>query len=112
MIFDDFEERWESMRIEEEFHHAMIGVADFANKHRFGYRFRQMIERHGGVDAAKRLLASREIQTGLLRLYDLKALEKSMEALVLQDRFKSLLSEEEIQEAHRRLEELRYFEEK
>ncbi len=100
------------MSIEDGFHHAMISVADFANQHRFGIRFRQMIEQHGSIDAAKRLLASREIQTGLLRLWELSALDKSMEALVLQERFKTLFSEEEIQEAHRRLEELNYFKEK
>ncbi len=98
--------------LEDQFHGSMIGIADFANQHRFGIRFRQMIERYGGVDAAKRLLDSGEIQTGLKRLWELEALDKSMEALVLQDRFKTLFNEEEVQEAHRRLEELRYFEEK
>ncbi len=32
------------MSLETQFHHAMIGVADFANTHGFGIRFRQMIE--------------------------------------------------------------------
>ena len=30
----------------------MIGIADFANAHKFGYRFRQMIGDHGAVEAA------------------------------------------------------------
>jgi hypothetical protein len=32
------------MPLEEEFHHAMISVADFANAHNFVIRFRQMIQ--------------------------------------------------------------------
>jgi hypothetical protein len=91
------------------FHHAMIGVADFANEHKFGIRFRQMIEEHGAVEAAKRLLATRDIQTGLMRLWVMKSLNKSMEALVIQERFSSVFTPEEIAEAHRRLDELGYF---
>jgi hypothetical protein len=52
--------------LENEFHHAMIGVADFANQHKFGIRFHQMIDEHGAIETAKRLLATREIQTGLM----------------------------------------------
>jgi hypothetical protein len=92
-----------------EFHHAIIGVADFANKHQFGIRFRQMIDQFGAVDTAERLLANQDIQTGLMRLWELQALDKSMEALVIQDRFGCLFTEEEITEARRRLTELGYF---
>lgn len=68
-----------------------------------------MIDEHGARDAAKRLLATKEIQTGLMRLWEMKALSKSMEALVIQERFHLLFIEEEIAEAHRRLDELGYF---
>lgn len=94
--------------LEKRFHHAMIGVADFANQHRFGFRFRQMIGRHGAVDAAKRLLATRDTQAGLTKLWELKELGKSMEALVVQERFGPLFSEGEIAEARRRLVDLRH----
>ncbi len=94
--------------LENQIHHAMIGVADFANQHKFGIRFRQMIDVHGAVDAAKRLLATHDIQAGLMRLWEMKSLSKSMEALVIQERFRSLFSEEEITEARRRLDELGY----
>ncbi len=40
------------MGLENEFHHAMIGVADFANAHGFGIRFRQMLGEYGGVETA------------------------------------------------------------
>ena len=95
--------------LEEQFHHAMIGVADFANAHGFGIRFKQMIKRHGAREAAKRLLATQEIQTGLMRLWEMKSLSKSMEALVIQERFRPLFTEEEIAEARRRLDALGYF---
>ncbi len=95
--------------LEKQFHHAMIGVADFANQHKFGFRFRQMIDEHGAVESAKRLLATREIQTGLMRLWEMGSLSKSMEALVIQERFQPLFTPEEIAEARRRLEELGYF---
>jgi hypothetical protein len=99
----------EMTELEIQFHHAMIGVADFANQHKFGIRFRQMIDEHGAVDAAKRLLATRDIQTGLMRLWKMESLSKSMEALVIQARFQPLFSDHEIAEAKRRLEELGYF---
>ena len=95
--------------LEKQFHHSMIAIADFANQHKFGIRFRQMIDEYGAVEAAKRLLATREIQTGLMRLWEMKSLSKSMEALVIQERFRPLFTEEEVAEAHRRLEELGYF---
>lgn len=98
-----------SMSLENEFHHAMIGVADYANLHQFGIRFRQMIDEFGAKETAKRLLAAREIQTGLMRLWELHCLNKSMEALVIQERFRSLFTKAEYDEAHRRLEELGYF---
>jgi len=94
---------------ENQFHHTMITVADFANANRFGYRFRQMLEEYGSLQAAKRLLATTDIQSGLIRLWKMKALDKSMEAYVIQERFQHLFTSEEISEARRRLSELSYF---
>lgn len=95
--------------LESQFLHAMIGIADFANEHNFGYRFRQMIGDYGAVEAARRLLISEEIQTGLMRLWELNALDKLMESLIVQDRFQSLFTQSEINEAQRRLDQLGYF---
>ena len=69
----------------------------------------QMLGEHGGVETARRLLASREPQQGLFELYRLDLLHESLEAVVLQAKFRSLFTQQEIVEAHRRLEELRYF---
>ena len=71
--------------------------------------FRRMLADYGGVQAAKRLLQSHDIQSGLMELAALGLLDHSMEALVLEERFKTLFSEEEKAEARRRLEALDYF---
>ena len=95
------------MPLEEEFDREMHEIYRIGEDH--GYRsviFLQMIEKHGGVEAAKRLLATDDPQTGLFRLYDLHLLNHSMEALVMRDRYQSLFSAEEIATARTRLEEL------
>jgi len=68
-----------------------------------------MIDQHGGLGTAKRLLAKPEIQEGLIRLWELGLLDRSMEALVIQELFMPLFTKEEIAEARRRLDELGYF---
>lgn len=96
--------------LEEQFHHAMIGVYENARDHDYTPTiFKRMIDQYGGLEAAKHLLASNVAQTGLFKLYDLGCLKQSMEALVIQERFTPLFTEEEIKEATRRLSELEYF---
>ena len=93
----------------DEFQHAMIDVYEVAKA--YGYiasYFKQMLDRHQGVETAKRLLASRKVQYGLMKLWELGLLGHSMEAAAIQDRFRSLFSEAEIAEARTRLEELGY----
>jgi len=97
------------MHLEEQFHHAMIGVYENARDHDyFANYFKRMIDQYSGLGAAKRLLAKPGIQEGLMKLCELDCLGQSMEALVIQDRFRSLFTEAEIAEARRRLEELGY----
>lgn len=96
--------------LEKEFQHAMIDVYENAKEYDyFATYFKQMLDKHQGVGAAKRLLEKQEIQTGLMKLWELKLLGQSMEALVIQPRFASLFTLAEIAEAQRRLEELGYF---
>ena len=71
--------------------------------------FHQMLQEHGGQETARRLIAKKEPQTGLFELYHLGLLESSMEAVMLQGKFHPLFSEEELAEAHKRLDELNYF---
>lgn len=97
------------LSLEEQFHHAMISVYENAKDHDyFATYFKRMINEHGGVQAAKRLLAKQEIQEGLMKLWELQLLNQSMEALVIQKRFQSLFTPAEIAEAHRRLQALGY----
>jgi len=97
--------------LKDKFHASMITTYEEGVKR--GYYptyFLGMLHEYGGVDTAKRLLAKQEVQTGLMRLYELGLLDSSMEAYVIKEQFKTLFSAEEINEARRRLEELRYFE--
>jgi len=92
------------------FHKNMIQVYENAKDHDyFANYFKGMLDQYGGVDAAKRLLISSQPQTGLFRLWELKLLDSSMEALVIQERFCDLFTPEEIHQARQRLEELGYF---
>lgn len=65
-------------------------------------------EEYGGVETASRLLAKKEPQTGLFRLWELGLLHESMEAHVVNEKFQALFTEEERAEAQRRLEDLGY----
>ena len=62
-----------------------------------------------GVETAKRLLQKSDAQQGLFTLYDLGLLRESVEASVINEKFQSLFTKDEIEEARRRLEELGYF---
>jgi len=98
------------MTLEAEFHQAMMEVYEVAKTHDYyATYFKRMIDENGGVKAAKTLLAKREIQSGLMRLWELNLLDHSMEAAVLQERFSLLFTEAEVQEARRRLEQLGFF---
>jgi len=101
------------MSLKAEFTQALEGTIEAAKRR--GYvptYFLQMLSQYGGVETAKRLLAKSEPQTGLFELWRLELLHESMEAVVLQDRFKDLFAEEELAEAHERLESLGYFQTK
>ena len=98
------------MSLEQEFTRALEGtVAAAKARHYYTTYFMQMLGEHGGVETARRLMASREPQLGLFELYRLDLLHESMEAVVLQEKFRSLFTPEELAEAHRRLDELGYF---
>ena len=97
------------MNLSEEFTLALEGTIETAKMH--GYSptiFMRMLAEHGGVQAAKQLLASDKPQSGLFELYHLGILNESMEAVVVQEKYRSLFTEDELTEARRRLEELDY----
>lgn len=99
------------MSLESEFTQALEGTIEAAKKR--GYiptYFMQMLAQHGGVETAKRLLAKSDPQEGLFELWRLDLLHESMEAVICDNpRFHELFTHHELNEAHRRLEELRYF---
>jgi hypothetical protein len=98
------------MSLEDELTQALRGTYESARQR--GYvatYFLQMLEEHGGKETAKRLLAKSDPQTGLFELWKLDLLHESMEAVVMQEKFKELFSAEELAKAHRRLEQLGYF---
>jgi len=95
------------MNLESEFTQALEGTIKAAKSK--GYiptYFIQMLSEHGGLETAKRLLADSEAQSGLFKLWELGLLHESMEAVVLQDKFHSLFTEDELREARRRLKAL------
>lgn len=92
-----------------EFELALRETYDIARRHGYPANyFLQMLEEYGGVETAKRLLVKSEPQEGLFKLWDLGLLKNSMEAVVVDEKFRSLFSAEQIAEARRRLEELGY----
>ena len=100
------------MSLEDELTNELRGTYEAARKRGYAATyFLQMLQEHGGVETAKRLLAKSEPQTGLFELWQLNLLHESMEAVVMQDKFQPLFTEVELAEAHRRLEELGYFKE-
>lgn len=87
-----------------EFNQAMLGIYEEAKE--FDYnatRFRMMLEEHGGVETARRLLTASDAQAGLTRLWENDRLDLSVERHVLQPRFRDLFDESLRREAANRL---------
>ncbi len=94
-------------QLEGQFHRAMIDVYEHAKEFDyFANYFKQMLDRYGSVETAKRLLGESQAQEGLFKLWELKALEISVEATVLREEFRALFDERELDEAKRRLDDL------
>lgn len=98
--------------IEYQFHQAMLGIYEEALND-VGYRatrFRQMVNRHGGLEAARRLLRGSDASDGLLRLWEAGRLDITVEALVLREPWRCLFENVELQAAEMRLKEFGYSE--
>ncbi len=90
--------------LEEEFTAELIAAAHECAE--FGYhprRFLQMLHEHGGVKTAKELVRSSEEQSGLKRLKSAGRLDLSMEAIMLNSKYRSLFTKGELQAAEWRL---------
>ena len=94
-------------RAAQEFHAAMLRGADEL-KREIGYnshRFQQMVADHGGVGAAKRLLAPGvDTSDGFTTLWEASRLGMSVEAFALLPWYQDPFTEDELARARRRLE--------
>lgn len=95
---------------DEAFHHKMIELYERAKTecHYNALRFHQMVQQHRGLATAKMLLASNHYSEGLTRLWELKRLDISMEATLIQEPWCTLFSPDELAIAKKRLKELGY----
>jgi len=95
----------ELRKLSDQFDREMMNVYNVALK-KCNYkaiRFLQMFLEYKGVTTAKMLLSKRDVQYGFTELYLCGCLGLSMEVLVLKPEYRSLFTEEELQEAKRRM---------
>lgn len=88
----------------EAFKRAMLGIYKEASK--IGYRpteFFNMMERDGALVTAKRLIMSDHPSSGFTRLWELRRIDLTVEALALHEPWRRLFSEVELGRAQRRL---------
>ncbi|MFF5218787.1 caspase domain-containing protein [Micromonospora sp. NPDC000442] len=93
-----------------DFHSAMLDVYRKAKKEA-GYNaayFLQMVQEVGGLEAARRLIRAGSVSSGFTALWEKGRLDLSVEAVVLQDRFAGLFTDEELDIARNRLAEYGY----
>jgi hypothetical protein len=70
--------------------------------------FLTMLSSYGGLGTARRLLASSEVSSGFAALYERGRLDLTVEALVVKPEFAGLFTDEEINIARQRLDQLGY----
>lgn len=70
--------------------------------------FINMINEHGVVEAIRRLINNPKPSSGYTKLYELKALNLSMEAIILEENWNNIFSEEEKSKAKKRLNQYGY----
>lgn len=92
-----------------EYHVDMLNIYKEAKK--VGYTpsyFLQMVEEHGGYEAAIILIHKDEVTSGFTKLWELKRLDLSAEALILRRKYRGLFNEEERQICRQRLEQYKF----
>lgn len=96
--------------LERKFHNAMIDVYRKADKE-CGYkatRFLQMLGEKGGVKTAKELISKDGGTEGFFKLWQFGRLDLSIEALVQQEEFRELFTDEELLMCKERLQKYGY----
>lgn len=89
--------------LERDFDLAMMRLYEDAKSqaHYNATRFFAMLDEHGGIETARRLLPS--MSDGFVELWKRKRLDLTMEALIAQPRWRELFSDQERATARRRL---------
>lgn len=96
--------------LEARFHQEMLIIYERA-KSLCNYnatRFLKMVTDQGGIRAAKQLLNTEGISEGLTALWECQRLDITMEALILQEPWSTLFTEQELNIARERLTQLGY----
>jgi len=96
--------------LDAQFEHDMIETVYRTSGRQTGYwaaYFLRAVKRHGGVPAAKRMLATKGLSKGLITLHEKGRLDLAMETLVLRPEYVSLFTDDERVTAERRLQEVR-----
>lgn len=93
-----------------EFDDAMMQIYHRAKYevHYNATRYLNMVQDHGGLEAAKILLHSPHVSDGYTALWERKRLDLTVEALILQEKWVSLFSDEERRIARKRLMDYQY----
>ena len=96
--------------IEARFHQEVLSVYTKAKDecHYNATRFLQMVSDQGGLQVAKSLLHAEGYSEGLTALWELGRLDITMEAVVIQQPWCELFTDEELATARTRLQELGY----
>lgn len=94
-----------SLTPENQFHQAMLDIARRAVSEvgRRPVRFFQMLKRKGGIETANILLNAKKISDGYIDLWVHRRLDLTVEALVLQPRWRGWFTPEQLDIAWHRL---------
>lgn len=95
-------------QLEKRFHEAMLGIYDSAKRLKPPYpatRFLRMVHEHGGKETADRLLATGDPSEGFTELFlrGKDNLKISVEYVVLQNPWRELFTDEQLEVARKRL---------
>jgi hypothetical protein len=94
---------------ESSFDEQMLGIYRSAKEIQYyATRFFQMLSERGGLATAKHLLSEGPVSQGFEALWERRRLDLSVEALVLRNPWRTLVSQEELSRAESRLRDVGY----
>ena len=98
------------MSLEDQFDEAMLEIYRRAlSECKYNAtRFLQMVNQHGGLQAAKTLINAPTLSDGFTALWQCGRLDLTVEAVALDPKWRDLFSDEELARAKKRLVDLNY----